>query len=202
MSTVDHLVVAAATLEEGVEWVEERLGVGLEPGGRHDVFGTHNRLLSLGPESYLEVIAIDPSAPSPARPRWFELDTDEMRARLAAGPALVHWVVRVESLAGQPDAIELRRGANEWALTVPADGRMPLGGLAPSRILWRTPPPSRLLPDKGVRLTELRLATPDPGALGDAVADVHGPVRVLAGPPGISATLTTAHGPVVLGQLA
>lgn len=201
MSTLDHLVVAAATLAEGVRWVEERLGVPLEPGGRHDAFGTHNRLLSLGPDCYLEVIAIDPDAPTPERARWFELDTEAMRTRLAVSPALVHWVVRVTSLDGETDVVELRRGSNEWALTVPVDGRMPLGGLAPSRILWRTPPPSTMLPDRGIRLVELRLSTPDPAQLARSVADVRAPVRVVEGPPGLAAVLGTGRGPVVLGRL-
>ncbi|ADU48812.1 VOC family protein [Intrasporangium calvum] len=124
MSTIDHLVVAAATLEEGVRWLEGRVGVPLEP-----------------------------------------------------------------------DAMELRRGANEWALTVPPDGRMPLGGRAPSRILWRTPPPSTLLPDSGVRLVELRLSTPDPEALMTLLVDVRGPVRVGAGPPALAATVSRRTGP-------
>lgn len=196
MSTLDHLVVAAADLDEGSRWVEERLGVSLDAGGRHAAFGTHNRLLLLGPESYLEVIAVDPEAPAPDRPRWFELDTVAMRERLARGPALVHWVVRVTSLAGEPDVMELRRGVNEWALTVAPDGRMPLGGLAPSRILWRTPPPSTTLPDKGIRLLELRLSSRDPAPLAGAVIAVDGPVVVEAGPPRLSATLLTPVGPV------
>jgi len=153
VSTLDHLVVAAAGLEEGALWVEERLGVGLEAGGRHAAFGAHNRLLSLGPDCYLEVIAVDPDAPPPHRPRWFELDTAPMRERLADGPALVHWVVRVDSVDEITDPLELSRGDNRWVIGVPPDGRMPLGGLAPSRILWRTPPPSTLLPDKEIRMT-------------------------------------------------
>jgi hypothetical protein len=56
----DHLVVAARELAVGVAWVESRLGVPMGAGGRHDVMGTHNRLLSLGPGRFLEVIAIDP----------------------------------------------------------------------------------------------------------------------------------------------
>ena len=53
MSTLDHLVVAATSLAEGSQWVEERLGVTTDPGGHHTAFGTHNRLLSLGPDCYL-----------------------------------------------------------------------------------------------------------------------------------------------------
>jgi hypothetical protein len=59
---LDHLVVAARTLEEGAAWVTGRLGVSMAPGGKHALMGTHNRLLSLGARAYLEVIAIDPDA--------------------------------------------------------------------------------------------------------------------------------------------
>ena len=32
---LDHLVVAARTLDEGAAWVEARLGVPMGPGGKH-----------------------------------------------------------------------------------------------------------------------------------------------------------------------
>src|SRR4051812_37960102 len=108
---LDHLVVAARTLDEGAAWVEERLGVRPLPGGAHALMGTHNALLSLGPGMFLEVLAIDPAAPRPARPRWFSLDTPGMQALLARGPALIHWVDRVPdieaALAGYPDTVEV-----------------------------------------------------------------------------------------------
>jgi glyoxalase-like protein len=201
VSTLDHLVVAAADLEEGARWVAERLGVGLEAGGRHAVFGTHNRLVSLGPDCYLEVIAVDPDAPSLDRPRWFELDTAAMRERLADGPALAHWVVRVDSVDEIADPLELSRGDHRWVIGVPPDGRMPLSGLAPSRILWRTPPPSTLLPDKGIRLRQLELATREPAAVTAVVAGVRGPIVVMEGPPGLSATFDTPTGPVEVEHL-
>jgi hypothetical protein len=198
MMALDHLVVAAATLAEGRAWARERLGTALDEGGRHATFGTQNALLSLGPDCYLEVIAVDGDAPVPTRPRWFELDTDAMRARLTEGPALVHWVVRVDSEAMIDDPVELSRGANRWVIGVPPDGRMPLGGLAPSRILWRTPPPSTLLPDRGVRLELLELTSPDQEALRRAVDGVSGPVSVWAGPAALVATLVTPSGRAVI----
>ncbi|WP_353509744.1 VOC family protein [Intrasporangium sp.] len=201
MSTLDHLVVAADDLERGAQWVADRLGVGLDAGGRHAAFGTHNRLLSLGPDSYLEVIAVDPDALAPDRPRWFELDTAAMRERVADGPALVHWVVRVDSVDEIADPLELSRGDNRWVIGVPPDGRMPLSGLAPSRILWRTPPPSTLLPDKGVRLRQLVLSTDEPVLVRDALGGVRGPVVVTEGALGLSATLDTPTGPVEVGHL-
>jgi hypothetical protein len=49
-STVDHLVVAADSLEQGVKWCEETLGVTPGPGGQHPLMGTHNRLLRVATE--------------------------------------------------------------------------------------------------------------------------------------------------------
>ena len=90
---IDHLVIGAADLASGARHVENLLGVPLSPGGRHGHMGTHNRLLKLGPTSYLEVIAVDPEAAPPGRPRWFGLDRPETVARLGEGPCLLTWVV-------------------------------------------------------------------------------------------------------------
>ena len=74
MLELDHLAVSAADLAVGTARIEDLFGVRLAPGGKHPDMGTHNRLLSLGPGLYLEVIAIDAAAPPPDRPRWFDLD--------------------------------------------------------------------------------------------------------------------------------
>ena len=95
---LDHLVVAAASLEQGVAWCEATLGVTPGPGGVHATMGTHNRLLRIAteafPDAYLEIIAIDPAAPPPGRPRWFGLDEPALRERVAQHPRLVTAVVR------------------------------------------------------------------------------------------------------------
>lgn len=159
---IDHLTVAARTLEEGSAYVRERLGVDCVPGGKHPTMGTHNRLLSLGPESYLEVIAIDPDAPAPARPRWFELDTPAMQARLARGPALVHWIERTGDLEAElrdypaPARIEaFSRNGLHWRLALTPDGSLPGGGTLPTLIQWQGAHPCDSLPDSGVRLERL-----------------------------------------------
>ncbi len=169
---VDHLVVAAATLDEGAAWCERVLGVSPGPGGRHPLMGTHNRLLSIASEAYaqayLEILAIDPEAPAPVRRRWFGLDELD----LATGPRLVHWVARSPMLdmhrwglitlglpPGDPVAAsrETPQGVLQWQLTVPADGRLLCEGALPSLIQWQGRHPADTLPPSGVVLRSLSL---------------------------------------------
>ena len=160
-SRLDHLVVAARTLDEGAAWLEARLGVPMAAGGKHASMGTHNRLLKLDGGRYLEVIAIDPDAPQPARPRWFELDTPEMKSRLAKSPALIHWVERTDDLEaslggdlGAVDIVEFSRGPYRWRMGLPRDGLFPGGGARATLIQWGGPHPWHALPETGVSLRE------------------------------------------------
>ena len=139
--------------------MRERLGVAPVAGGKHATMGTHNRLLSLGPGRFLEVIAVDPDAPAPVHPRWFELDTPAMRERLARGPALIHWVERTGDLEAAlreyPPGFEVvpfARGAYRWRMALRPDGRRPEGGKLPTLIQWNGAHPADALPDSGCRL--------------------------------------------------
>jgi hypothetical protein len=170
---VDHLVVAARTLEEGADWIEERFGVRPVPGGKHPLMGTHNCLLNLGPRVYLEVISIDPDAPPPTRARWFALDDPAMAKRLAGGPALIHWVVRTdvidEEARRSSDAIEVlatSRGPYRWRIGVPRDGHLPGGGSRPTFIQWEGDAhPGEALPQSGCALVGIEPAGSSPRAL-------------------------------------
>ena len=92
MLELDHLAVSGATLEAARAAVEDALGVPMQPGGEHDVFHTHNTLLGLEDGLYLEAIAINPAAPTPDRPRWFDLDRFEGSARLS------NWICRTDDI--------------------------------------------------------------------------------------------------------
>ncbi|MEJ1992488.1 MAG: VOC family protein [Maritimibacter sp.] len=89
---LDHLVVTADRLGAGAEYLHDTLGLMPGPGGDHAAMGTHNRLLSLGPQTYLEAIAVDPDGPEPGHKRWFGLDQPP------AQPRLSHWALRVDDL--------------------------------------------------------------------------------------------------------
>jgi len=87
---IDHLTVTAPSLEIGAAFVHDVLGVSPQAGGEHPHMGTHNLLLRLGDTLFLEVIAPNPYAPAPTRPRWFGLDTLDS----SSPPLLSAWVVR------------------------------------------------------------------------------------------------------------
>ncbi|MDR5738849.1 MULTISPECIES: VOC family protein [unclassified Caballeronia] len=186
---LDHLVIAARTLEEGAHFVAAKFGVEPLAGGAHPLMGTHNRLLNLWGGAYLEVIAVDPAAaPREApRPRLFALDDPAMHERLASGPQLVHWVARVDrpkSLtrwrAQYPERIApvvaMSRGGNTWNLTVPDDGAFPAwqaagDGVLPSLIQWDTPRhPSDALPATGILLRALTGFHPNAEAIAEQLA--------------------------------
>ena len=203
MLRLDHLAVSAASLQDGVAWLEDALGVALAPGGQHAHMSTHNRLLSLG-DIYLEVIATDPAAPAPAWPRWFDLD------HFTGPPRLTNWIAACDDLAKElalsPDGtgtpVYLSRGDLRWRMAVPAGGRLPYDGCFPALISWQGPlHPAALLPDQGVRLTRLEIAHPDAAALQDHLKTRFSDPRMVfeTGPQkSMRAAFSTPHGTRVL----
>ncbi len=203
MLALDHIAVSTQTLEDGAEWVEMALGVPLTAGGKHAHMGTHNRLLGLG-DLYLEVIAIDPDAPSPAWPRWFDLD------RFTGPPRLTNWICRTDdldaALASAPEgtgtATDLQRGDFRWRFAIPASGRLPFDDSFPALIHWQDDRhPAQSLPDHGIRLRHLEITHPDAPALSAALAGQPADPRltITLGPyRSFRATFDTPHGTRVL----
>ncbi|WP_211443857.1 VOC family protein [Collimonas humicola] len=198
-SCIDHLVITAPSLAEGTAYVQQVLGVALQAGGEHPRMGTHNALLRLGEGLFLEVIAVNPEAPPPARPRWFQLDriTPEARPRLAT------WVARTSDIAAASAAsavalgpiVPMTRGQLHWLITIPDDGSLPMQGIAPTLIEWQAQPhPASRLPDLGCSLLGLEadLAPADAEQLSNMLAlnAFHGVFSVNLIGPGMAPRLT------------
>jgi hypothetical protein len=215
---LDHIVIACNSLDEGRAWCRETLGVDASGGGKHAGISTHNTLLSLGSSHYLEIIAIDPEGDQPAFPRWFGLDTDEVKSLIVHEPKLVAWVARVARVNAPNDAIEqiatipgnaasvvrpASRGDFRWRFAFTRDGARPSGGVLPYFIQWDVPiHPCERLPDVGVRLTSLLLGDPAPGEISARLSAMNfNDEKVQAGQSTsrqLIATLNTPRGSVVL----
>lgn len=211
MAEIDHIVIGARTLEEGAAFLERELGVKAQPGGKHEGAGTHNILLGLGPDAYLEVIAPDPSQPDPPQPRLFDLDDPATRTMLESGPRLLTWVARTTAMDAVMSRLgprggsirEMHRGELSWRFASPPQ-RQDMDNLIPCLIEWKGERAGKRLHDSHLRLTALeaehpevdalRLALRDRG-LGEALVVRHGPhprlVAQLVGKDGVEYTLTS-----------
>lgn len=216
---IDHLVVGAATLAEGVAWCEATLGVVPGPGGEHPLMGTHNRLLRVAtvdfPRAYFEIIAVQPGREPARARRWFDLDDESVRDTLRReGPRLLHYVANVpdvqQALAtvraldldpGEPVAASRMtpRGPLEWRITLPPDGRRGLGGLLPTLIEWGAAHPASALPESGVTLQSLTASHPQANRL-RAACEAIGleDVDIKDGPANLCALFATPRGHVKL----
>ncbi len=213
MNHLDHIVIAAATLEQGVDYVHSTLGVEILQGGVHQTMGTHNHLMQLGNDAYLEVIAINPDAEAPSHPRWFGLDSARMREAIQRQPQLVTWVMNtadihqlVEGVSfdlGTP--IALSRDNLEWEIALTGDGRLLADGMLPYCIQWHSEPhPSRDMVDLNCLLQSLEIHHNRPRWIEDRLdaIDASHLVHVESLPdketPYLSATIDTPNGTVTL----
>ena len=155
---IDHLVIVAQNLEQGVQWCEQTFGITPGPGGEHTLYGTHNRLFKVAsptfPMAYVEIIAINPNAIRPKRAsptRWFDMDTPTLQKAVAKEPRLVHFVVNTSDIRAARMAIRMQgidrgpaihasrrtnRGTLNWQISVRADGQRLFDGCMPTLIQW------------------------------------------------------------------
>ena len=174
---LDHLAIAAETLEDGTAWAEAAFGVPFQLGGKHARYGTHNRLLGLEDDLYIEVIAPDPYGQSDG-PRWFGLDTFE------GPPRLANWICEPvdleEYLRHGMQRVQMQRGALRWDMGVPPDGSLPMGGGFPTVLSWHTDtPPGQSLPSSGFALTRLTINHPQAAAIERDLSDALDDARIV-----------------------
>lgn len=227
---IDHLIVAAQTLDQGVQWCEATLGITPGPGGAHPQYGTHNRLLKIAtprhPMAYLEIIAVDPgAAPAAAGKRWFDLDDAVLQAAIAKEPRLIHFVAGTTDIRGAlaalqtqgldrgPALVASRPSANgllQWQISVREDGQRLFNGALPSLIQWgasrdREPllrHPRNTLPRSKVSLDRIAVTHPEADTLRAAYAALGlTDIDITAGEADVAATLHTPRGIVTLHSL-
>ena len=221
VSRVDHLVVAADSLAQGLAWCEDTLFVTPRAGGDHPLMGTHNAVLRISTpafaRAYLEIIAIDPAAADPRRRRWFDLDDPALRECVRKQPRLVHFVADcVPAIAGSRalDSLGIDRGPLlaaqretaggllQWKITVREDGQRLFYGALPTLIEWGDAHPADSLPESGLELLSVMATHPRPDDLFAAYKAIGlEQVGVEAGSPNLAATLLTPLGVVTLESM-
>lgn len=173
MINFDHIAIGCATLQQGAEYVKSRTDLTVPVGGEHPLMGTHNLLMSLGEDTFFEVISINPSAPKPTYNRWFALDDKNVQASLSNRAKPHAWVLNSDNLdedlaIAKTLGIDLgtprtqTRGELTWRFAVREDGAIPLDGAAPMIMEWPTDmqahPASRMT-DLGGRIKSISLGT-------------------------------------------
>lgn len=207
-SRFDHLVVCADELASGVRWFAEKSGVSMAAGGSHPLMATHNHLSALSDDSFVEIIAKDPEAEAPQRPRWYELDSLGFQRYLMQSPALTTWVVATDNLpmalaaarkAGidAGESLAVTRGDLHWNIAVRADGTLAYGGVFPILIQWpQGVNPVQRMQDQGLRLNTLRAQHPEPDKLRSALSAIGAEhlLEVVEGPVKLQATMRAPDG--------
>lgn len=179
---VDHIMLGVRDLEEGIAEFQRLTSVTPRRGGRHPGRGTENALVSLGDNTYLEIIA----------PQREGTDDESFLADLRALPHLtpVGWAVGVNDVA----AMRSRLARAGMKPSDPAEGsrRTPTGEVlrwvtfgvegsdaSPFFIRWdpSTVHPSRSAPG-GCALRTLALADPEAAAITHLLAAAGMPMPV------------------------
>lgn len=230
-SQIDHIVVMASTLEAGVAWCEDTLGITPSAGGEHEKYGTHNRLFKIAspkhPLAYFEIIAINPNAPAPKGTvaRWFDMDDKVLQKAVAQEPRLITFVASTDDIKTRRHALrsqgiergqivhasrKTNKGTLNWQITVREDGERLFNGCLPTLIQWGKPEaaeplrlhPRNSLPRSGVTLQSIHISHPSGPKL-QAAYEAIGlqDITIETGPANITVSLQTPKGLVHIQSL-
>lgn len=166
MHKLDHIVLGANTLQEGTDYLEKKLGLSLSEIGYHHHMGTHNRVIKIGENIYLEVIAIDPNANKPQHVRWFNLDNEKQQDRLKISPQIIGYVIENKN----PDILKFynpffkaSREDYRWEFAIPKSDNNLINknliesGLVPSLIKWKSKKPVYQMVDNDFELEKIEI---------------------------------------------
>ena len=166
MHKLDHIVFGARSLEEGTNFIEKKLDIKLSEVGYHDFMGTHNRVVKVDKDIYLEVIAIDPSSKSPNENRWFNLDNPILQKKLEYSPQMIGYVIETkdkEILKHFCAPIKASRGNYKWNFAMPNlesnffNKKLIENGIIPSLINWKSNKPVHEMKNNQLSLNKIEI---------------------------------------------
>ena len=208
-SHIDHIVIGTGNLISGTKILETKLNVNFSPGGEHQIMGTHNNLLKLQSDIYLEVIANNPNAENPSRPRWFSLDETKTKEKITHSPRALCWVLKVNDIENTVkkcgynpgEILQISRGELTWKITIPSNGMLVDNGVLPALIEWPNDQhPSKKLTNSNVSINMLSLFHPEPYKIKNIISNLieSDLIQVFEGFPKIEFNLTTPNGKVLI----
>jgi len=208
-SRIDHIVIGTANLISGTKILETKLSTKFSPGGVHIIMGTHNKLLKLQSNIYLEVIANNPNVSKPSRQRWFSLDESSIKEKIKKSPRLLCWVLEVDNIEdtvkkcgyNPGEILQLSRDELTWKVTVPSNGKLVENGVLPVLIEWPSNQhPSKKLNNSKVSINKISLFHPEPYKIKSIISNLieSDLIHVSEGFPKMELILTTQNEKVVI----
>ena len=166
MFKIDHIVFGAISLEVGTQFIENKLETKLSDSGYHDFMGTHNRVLKIGKDVYLEVMSIDPSSQILNHKRWFNLDSPILKEKLKQEPQVIGYVIEECDQNIRKNYLpffKAIRGEYKWRFAMPKLENNILypglidNGVMPSLINWQSEKPTNQMEDSQFELENIEI---------------------------------------------
>jgi len=208
-SCIDHIVIGADNLISGTNILETKLSTKFSQGGEHQIMGTHNKLLKLQSDIYLEVIANNPNVSRPSRQRWFSLDEFNIKEKIKKSPRVLCWVLEVDNIEdtvkkcgyNPGEILQLSRDELTWKVTVPSNGQLVENGVLPVLIEWPSNQhPSKKLNNSKVSINNISLFHPEPYKIKNIISNLieSDLIHVSEGIPKMELILTTQNNKVFI----
>ena len=206
---IDHIVIGTDNLISGTSILENKLNTKFLVGGEHKVMGTHNKLLKLQTEIYLEIIANNHNVKSPSHPRWFSLDELNTKEKIKKSPRSLCWILAVNNIEDAVnncgyypgEILELSRDDLKWKVTVPTHGKLIENGVLPFLIEWpKNIHPSKNLINSNVTLNKISLFHPEVNNIKKIINNLiqSDLINIFEGLPKLEFHLTTKIGKIVI----
>ncbi len=201
---LDHFVVAIRDLDTGMSAFEALTGVCPAYGGEHPSLGTHNALVSLGANRYLEILAPRPGAvldPFFGAASRYETLTPILWAVATDDLDSVYQSITAAGFAASEPSLGSRRTDDgdtiRWSMITMGDAAP---AVAPFCIQWTadTRHPSLSSP-AGCSLASFTARSPDDRDLGRLLGLFGFPLTVNRGSAAMIIDLESPNGPVRLG---